>query len=364
MITPARVVIAAVASSLALATAASPADAIVGGTPAAPDRWPWMAALLDASNRNVPWAQYCGAAVIGRRRVLTAAHCVTGVRARDLDVLVGRTRLSVPGGRRLGVESVSVYPGFTSRREESLDAAIIVLDEPAGVPPLAIARPGQEALFAPGTEAWTMGWGALYAHKTPGRHVFFADRLRELRLPVQGDDACETAYGIGFFRYPYRPEWVLCAGTGDGAAGTCKGDSGGPLVVRSGDSWVDVGILSGGDGCASRGFYDLYTRVDAISEFALRPDVVARPEPERRPRVVGALVRGRRLRCSRGHWAGDAARFAYRWTRAGGRSDAVLGRRPAYRLKRGDARAGLRCEVTAANAGGRMTAVAVRSPAR
>jgi hypothetical protein len=367
MAKPARshALVATLISAAFLAVAASPADAIVGGSPAPPDRWPWMAALLDASVRDVPWAQYCGAAVIGRRRVLTAGHCVTGIKARDLDVLVGRTRLSVKGGRRLGVEAISVYPGYTSGREQSLDAAVLVLEEPAGVPPLPVARPGQQGLFAPGTEAWTMGWGALNARRTPGRNVFFADRLRELSLPVQGDDACEGVFGIGFFRYPYRPEWVLCAGTGAGTSGTCRGDSGGPLVVRSGEAWVDVGVVSGGDACASRGFFDLFARVDAISAWALRPDVTARPEPERRPHVVGAVVSGRRVRCDKGRWGGDAARFTYRWRRAGDRSGGALGRRPTYRLTRRDARAGVRCAVTAANAGGRATATtAVRSRER
>ncbi|HYI18176.1 MAG TPA: serine protease [Solirubrobacteraceae bacterium] len=294
--------------------------------------------------------------MIGRRRDLTAAHCVLGAKTKQVDVLVGRTRLSVEDGRRIGVESISLYPGFVSGREKSLDAAVLVLDEPAGVPPLAVARPGQAGLFRPGTEAWTMGWGALNARMTPGKHVFYADRLRELALPVQGDDACEGAFGVGFPDYPYRPQWVLCAGTAAGVAGTCSGDSGGPLVVRSGDAWVDIGVLSGGDACASRGFYDLFARVDAVSAFALAPDVTAQPDPKRPPRVVGDVLGGRRVRCAKGRWSGDAAHFTYLWTGARGR---VVGRDPTYRLTRRDVRVGVRCAVTAANAGGRATAVSL-----
>ena len=350
--------VALIGSALVAGAGAGSAEAIVGGSPAPPDRWPWMAALLTSSVRDVPWAQYCGGAVIGRRRVLTAAHCVVGASTREIDVMVGRTRLSVESGRRLGVEAISVYPGFVNEKEQSLDAAVIVLDRPAGVPPLALAQPGQDALFRPGTEAWTMGWGALNARKSPGRHTFFADRLRELRVPLQGDDACEGAYGIGFPDFPYRPEWVLCAGTDTGVSGTCNGDSGGPLVVRSADTWVDVGILSGGDACASRGYFDLFARVDAVSEFALRPDVTAQPDPEEPPHVVGELMRGKRVVCDRGRWGGDPARFTYEWTGAGKRSGVVLGHRRSHRPTRRDLRLGFRCSVTAENAGGRATATA------
>jgi secreted trypsin-like serine protease len=350
-----RALLAGAACALLIGVAAAPADAIVGGDPAPPDRWPWMAGLLISAEEDVPWAQYCGGAIVGRRRVLTAAHCVLGTNTKEIDVLIGRTRLSVKGGRRIGVESISVYPGYVSGRQPSLDAAVLVLDEPSGVPPLALARPGDDAAFPANTEAWTMGWGALNARRSAGRHTFFADRLRELSLPVQDDDACEGAFGIGFPDFPYRPEWVLCAGTGTGETGTCNGDSGGPLVVRSGDGWLDIGILSGGDACASPGFYDLFARVDAVSAFALSADVTAQPDPKEKPHVVGQVMGGRRVRCEKGRWAGDAARFTYRWTRPGGK---LLGRGPAYRLTRRDVRAGVRCIVTANNAGGRATAAA------
>lgn len=46
---------------------------IVGGRPADPQEWPWMAALL-----RKDMAQYCGGVLITDRHVLTAAHCVQG----------------------------------------------------------------------------------------------------------------------------------------------------------------------------------------------------------------------------------------------------------------------------------------------
>src|SRR5689334_866649 len=91
------------------------ADAIVGGAPAPAGRWPWMAALLDSSVANAGWAQFCGASVIAPRRVLTTAHCVEGRETGELDVLVGRSRLTDSGGRRIAVKAISLYPGYVNK---------------------------------------------------------------------------------------------------------------------------------------------------------------------------------------------------------------------------------------------------------
>lgn len=337
---------------------ATTSKAIVGGSPAPEGRWPWMAAVLTADIRDVTEAQYCGGVVIARRRVLTAAHCVAERKADEVDVLIGRTRLSETGGRRLRVTGISVFPGYESGRQASLDAAVLTLGADAGVPPVALARPGQDAAASPGTPAWTIGWGALNRRQSPGDNWYYADRLRELQVPVQGDDACENAYGIGAVNIPYRPAWVRCAGAADGRSGACFGDSGAPLVVGGPGSWLDVGILIGGDSCASRGYFDLYARVDQISAFALGAAMTSRPEPVGRPRIAGRLAVGGRVLCRRGRWHGSRARFTVRWGRLGDRSHRVLGRHTAYRLSRRDVRSGVTCAITAANHGGHTTVVA------
>jgi secreted trypsin-like serine protease len=343
---------------LASLTLAAQALAIVGGEPAPPGRWPWMAGLLEAKTHSVAQAQFCGGVVISPRRVLTAGHCVIDETSRSIDVLVGRTRLTEAGGRRIPVQSISVYPGLVSRRTPGLDAAVITLKSDAGVPPLALARPGQDAAWAPGTSAWTIGWGAINGTDSPGGNRYYADRLRELQVPVQGDDACESAYGIGVSDLPYRRAWLLCAGAADGIASACFGDSGGPLVVGGPEAWLDVGIVLGSDACASPGYYDLFARVDAISGFALGAKLTRQPDPVARPRITGRLAAGAEVHCTPGRWRGSRARFTYRWTRTGDRRQHVLGRLASYRLTARDARAGVSCAVTGSNRGGRNTATA------
>jgi len=248
--------------------AVAPAGAIVGGQVAPPGRWPWLAALIDKEAPDDFLGQFCGGAVISPRRVLTAAHCVYDASPRQITVLLGRTRLTGSGGRHVAVRAIHLDPQWP--REFGRDAAVLTLAAPAGVPPLALARYGQAAAWAPGATAWAMGWGALNGDYSPGGQIYFADRLRQAAQPIVSDDACENVYGGGNAVMTYRRAWSLCAGQlAAGGPGTCWGDSGGPLVVGSDGAWLEVGIVFGGDGCASPGYYDMYTRADQVRAFAL-----------------------------------------------------------------------------------------------
>jgi hypothetical protein len=57
---------------------------------------------------------------------------------------------------------------------------LLTLAADAGVAPLALAQPGQQAAWTPGTPAWTLGWGQLNARKSPGGYYYFADRRARL----------------------------------------------------------------------------------------------------------------------------------------------------------------------------------------
>jgi hypothetical protein len=342
--------------AVAVLGGASPAHAIVGGSPAPPGRWPWMAVMLDADEPNAAVGMFCGGFVVAPRRVLTAGHCMEDEDPGDVDVLIGRTRLSEPTGRRIHVKSISVFPGVVSGRTPGLDAAVLTLAADAGVPPLQLARPDENAAWAPGTPAWVMGWGRLNARRSPGGSDYFADRLRELPELVQGDDACEGVYGVGWLDYPYRPAWQLCSGTPGDHTGACKGDSGDPLVVARPNGWLAVGMDVAADSCAGPGYFDLNVRVDQVRGFALGAKLTARPDLVAAPRITGHRKAGSRVRCSTGRWRGRPISYTVRWRRLGTRR--VVGHGRSHRLSRRDVRLGVQCTVTAANRGGRMTAAA------
>ena len=343
-----RLLLLALGASL---VAPASASAIVGGAPAAPGRWPWMAALVSPYSSDAAQGFTCGGTVIAPRRVLTAAHCVLGVAPSELAVVVGRQRLSQPGGKTIPVAGIAVFPGYVDSQRQPLDAAIVTLAEDAGVAPVRLATAADAAAWAPGTASWVAGWGQLEAKPTAGGTNYYADRLRELQLPLVSDEACEAAYGAGNEAVAYRPQYNLCAGTGTGTTGGCYGDSGGPLAVETPAGWVQVGIVETGDACASPGFYDIYTRADRISAFARRSGLTQQPYPLAAPHVRGKLKAGARVRCASGRWANRPRTYVYTWYRlSSGRSLAVSDVR--HTVTHADAESGLTCSVLAINAGG------------
>ena len=50
----------------------------------------------------------------------------------------------------------------------------------------------------------------------------------------------------------------------------CQGDSGGPLVLSETGRWVQVGIVSFGEGCADTRFPGVYTKVDTFLDWIRR----------------------------------------------------------------------------------------------
>jgi secreted trypsin-like serine protease len=76
-------------------------------------------------------------------------------------------------------------------------------------------------------------------------------------VPFVDDSQCGQAY----------PELVadeeICAGDWDnGGVDTCQGDSGGPMFSKDdSDTWVQIGIVSWGNGCARPQNPGVYTQV-------------------------------------------------------------------------------------------------------
>ena len=166
---------------------------------------------------------------------------------------------------------------------------------------------------------------------------------------MQGDDACENAFGLGWIDFPYRPAWRPCAGTAAGHGTLQRRQRRAPRVGSPG-AWLDVGILSGGDSCTARGYFDLYARVDRISGFALSAGLVVQPKPSPAHGWSDAPSPARSSAACTGAARGDPAHFSVRWDasrRALGRSARERGHPSAQRTR--DARSGVSCAVTAAN---------------
>ena len=251
---------------------APPRAKVLGGTDTLPGTWPWMAALLDASEPDLYFAQYCGGVLVGTSWVMTAAHCVDFVNPDDIDVAIGVRDLNNFTGPRLAVRDIVVHPDFDPARLVN-DIALLRLATPAGVDPVTLFSGSSRDETPPsllGQTTTLLGWG-LYRTSYP----YFPSILQQVNLPVVSGAVCTSAFGI-----PLESSQI-CAGYQSGKD-ACRGDSGGPLVAWVDNQWVHAGLVSYGTDCVQEGgFYGVYTRtssfIDFISQYV--PDLQVTSDP-------------------------------------------------------------------------------------
>lgn len=275
----------------------------------APDSYPWMVALLRAGTEDSTEAHFCGGALIDSQYVLTAAHCVSGVPPEELQVMIGETELPFSTGVRHKVLGVIVHPNADFYTLEN-DVALLKLEKPVANAPVAVLKPGDEALVAEGAPAKVLGWGT-----TDPRLPLFPVNLQEVDMPVHDDALCLKTNG----RY-FKGNSMLCAGmlsssaTNVDGTDSCYGDSGVPLVVPVSGGFALAGTVSWGlDFCASNKTYGVYSDAIALSSFiSTRPD--APPFVKNYPSITGNAVAGSPLTCAGAVFGGEAATSTeYRW---------------------------------------------------
>ncbi|XP_032401257.1 ST14 transmembrane serine protease matriptase a [Xiphophorus hellerii] len=226
---------------------------IVGGQDAALGEFPWQVSLHYHTYGHV-----CGASIISKIWLVTAAHCVQNEgNLRFGEPAKWEIYLGLHDQQKIDkfvvkrkLKQIIPHPNYNPNTFDN-DIALMELDTPIEysdyIQPICL--PTADYKIPAGQNVWITGWGATREGGTA------AKTLQKASVRIINHSECNKLMS---FRLTSR---MLCAGVLTGGVDACQGDSGGPLSSPEGECMFLAGVVSWGDGCARRNKPGIYSTV-------------------------------------------------------------------------------------------------------
>jgi len=224
---------------------------------------PWQASIRSRTPSGQT-EHVCGAVIISKYHVLTAAHCV-----RDLDkdvyyVRIGDFNMDIDedAEQDIYIDEIYNHENFEGSIKLNNDISIIKL-KTIGIKfhqyVQPICLPSKSIKLKHDMNCTITGWGS---DGSIGSN--FANSLKWATVPIIDMKICKAAYVYGKSAIS---DGMFCAGSLDGGVDACQGDSGGPLVCSTDLGETIMGITSWGYGCGQANSPGVYTNVQYYEEW-------------------------------------------------------------------------------------------------
>lgn len=192
----------------------------------------------------------CGASLVWKDMVLTAAHC-NGVFNKRVWVGPTTYRSTSGGAERLSVLSpMSTHPNHDWLTNE-YDFMMFKI-QPASAAPVPLNFNSNKP--SDGDSLHVIGFGTTFEGGSS-----MNDSLLQGNVKYVSPSQCAQDY-----KNEKISDSMLCAGVDGGGIDACQGDSGGPILD---DSGTLVGVVSWGYGCGQPGYPGVYSRVSTVIDW-------------------------------------------------------------------------------------------------